>query len=262
MAQGGGGAERSLPLLPAAGAGGKREGYSQRMQGHPETERRRQRRVPLRLPVRIQGRDADGTAWEEMSTCEDASSGGVALLVAHPVRPGQILLLSVPLPRRFRQYDVNDSSYRTYALVRHARPSATALRVGALFLGRHPPRGTELLPAELFLMAGERPERRARPALRLRLRLEAEHAPGGVAQEEDVTVEHLGPRVALVRTTRLPVARGTLLVVEEKDGEYRTRAEVNSISIGADGQPRVSLRLLDEPVPDRLLPRDDTTPGG
>ena len=72
-----------------------------------------------------------------------------------------------------------------------------------------------------------------------------------------MTVEHLGPRVALVRTTRLPVSRGTLLVVEETDGGFRTRAEVTSIAIGADGQPRVSLRFLDEPVPDRLLPKDD-----
>jgi hypothetical protein len=197
-----------------------------------------------------------------MSTCGDASIGGVALLVAHPVRPGQVLHLSVPLPQRFRQYDINDSSYRTYGLVRHARPLASALRVGVLFLGRHPPRGAEALPSELFLMPGERAVRRARAALSLRLRLEAEHAPGGVAQQEDVAVEHLGPRVALVRTTHLPVARGTLLVVEEKDGEFRTRAEVSSIAIGADGQPRVSLRFLDAPVPDRLLPRDDRAPEG
>jgi hypothetical protein len=195
-----------------------------------------------------------------MSTCEDASVGGVALLVSHPVRPGQVLYLSVPLPQRFRQYDINDSSYRTYALVRHARPVASTLRVGVLFLGRHPPRGAETLPTELFLLPGERTARQARP--RLRLRLEADNAPGGVAREEDVTVEHLGPRVALVRTTRLPVSRGTLLVVEERDGEFRSRAEVTSIAIGADGQPRVSLRFLDDPVPNRLLPKGDPTPEG
>jgi hypothetical protein len=131
-----------------------------------------------------------------------------------------------------------------------------------LFLGRHPPRGAEALPSELFLMPGERAARRARPGPTLRLRLESEQAPGGVAEEEDVQVEHLGPRVALVRMTRLPVARGTLLVVEEPDGEFRSRAEVGSIAIGADGQPRVSLRVLDAPVPDRLLPRDDTAPEG
>jgi hypothetical protein len=230
--------------------------------GQPEAERRRQRRVPLKVPVRVQGRDADGANWEEISTCEDASLGGVALLVSHPVRPGQVLHLSVPLPPRFRLYDVNDTSYRTYALVRHARPLASALRVGVLFLGRHPPGGAETLSADLFLMPGERVARQARPAATFRLRLSAEYAPGGVAREEDATVERLGPRVAVVRTTRLPVARGTLLVVEEKGGEFRSRAEVTSIAIGADGQPRVSLRFLDEPVPDRLLPKDDPASSG
>ena len=51
-------------------------------------------------------------------------------------------------------------------------------------------------------------------------------------------------------------------MVEERDGDFRTRAEVTSIAIGADGQPRVSLRFLDEPVPDRLLPKDDPAPEG
>ena len=209
----------------------------------------------MKLPVRVQGRDADGTDWEEMSTCEDASLGGVGFLVSHAVRAGQVLHLSVPLPAHFRQYDLNDSSYKTYALVRHTRPLASVVRVGALLLGRHPPRGASL--SELFLMPGERATRRTRPAPTLRLRLPAENAPGGVAREEDVAVEHMGPRVAVVRTTRLPVSRGMIVVVEEKDGEFRSRAEVTTITIGADGQPRVSLSLLDEPLPDRLLPRDD-----
>jgi nucleotide-binding universal stress UspA family protein len=196
-----------------------------------------------------------------MSTCEDASIGGVAIRVAHPVRPGQVLHLSVPLPSRFRQYDVNDSSYRTYALVRHAQPLADTLRVGVLFLGRHPPRGAESLPTGLFLMPGEQAVRRERPAPTLRLRLEAEQAPGGVAQEEDAPVEHLGPRVATVRTARLPVARGAIVAVEERDGEFHSRAEVTSIAIGTDGHPRVSLRFLDAPVPDRLLPPGDAASG-
>ena len=232
------------------------------MHGQTETERRRQRRVSLKLPVRVQGRDTDGAGWEEMSTCEDASIGGVGLLVSHPVRPGQVLHLSVPLPQRFRQYDINDSSYRTYALVRHAKPAASVLRVGVVFLGRHPPRGAEALPSETYLMPGERAVHRARPGSAFRLRLEAEQAPGGVAREETVAVDDLGPTLAVVRTTRLPLGRGTVLAVEERDGEFRSRAEVSSISIGADGQPRVILRFLDQPVPDRLLSRNDMHPEG
>ena len=170
---------------------------------------------------------------------------------AHPVRPGQVLHLSVPLPQRFRQYDINDSSYRTYALVRHARPSASALRVGVLFLGRHPPRGAEALPAELFLMPGDAPVAagapRADPAAAAGVRARTGWRRGGGGRAGAP-----GAAGRAVRTTRLPV-REALLPVKEKDGDYCTRAEVSSISIGADGQPRVSLHFLDA-APERLLP--------
>jgi hypothetical protein len=110
-------------------------------------ERRKQRRVPMRQPVRVQGRDPDGTSWEEISTCEDASAGGVGLRVCRAVLQGQVLHLSLPLPQRFRQFDLTDPSYRVYALVRNARPApGGGLRVGAIFLGKHPPAAPTRFP--------------------------------------------------------------------------------------------------------------------
>jgi len=75
----------------------------------------------MRLPVRVQGRDPDGTTWEEMSSCEDASVAGVGLQLTRHVVVGQVLHLALPLPQRFRQYDLTDPSYRVYALVRYVR---------------------------------------------------------------------------------------------------------------------------------------------
>ena len=39
------------------------------------------------------------------------------------------------------------------------------------------------------------------------------------------------------RRRTLPVVKGAILQVEEVDGDYKTRAEVRSISIGQDGHP-------------------------
>ena len=222
-------------------------------------ERRRQRRVPMRLPVRVQGREPDGTTWEEMSFCEDASAGGVGLLLKRSVVLGQVLHLSLPLPQRFRQYDLTDPSYRTYTLVRNVRPSpGGGVRVGVVFLGKSPPRGAHALPGELFLMPGDPTpvERRKfqRHYIRLSLKLGAEQAPGGVAVEERSVAEDVGAWGVQVRATTLPVVKGAILQVEEIDGEFKTRAEVRNVSIGADGQPRLSLLFLDSPVPERLLP--------
>jgi hypothetical protein len=230
------------------------------MTGGGGAERRKTKRVPMKLPVRVQGRDTDGTTWEEISSCEDASAGGVGFVLKRQVVLGQVLHLSLPLPTRFRQYDLTDPSYRVYSLVRNVRPAAggATFRVGALFLGKHPPRGAQSRPGELFLMAGDPTpvERRkfARMAARLNLRLEAEHAPGGVAVEEKTIAQDVGRWGAMVRAATLPVVKGAILQVEEIGGDFKTRAEVRNITIGSDGHPRLNLMFLDAPAPERMLP--------
>jgi hypothetical protein len=228
-------------------------------QGSGGAERRKQRRLPMKFPVRVQGRDADGTTWEDIVSCEDASAGGLGLRLTRPVVLGQVLHLSMPLPQRFRQYDLTDPSYRVYTLVRNVRPApGGGVRVGLLFLGKHPPRGTESRPGELFLMPGDPTpvERRKfqRLLARFSLRLEAEHAPGGVAMEEKTVAEDVSQWGTQVKASTLPVAKGAIVQVEEIGGDFKTRAEVRNISIGQDGHPRLHLLFLDAPAPERMLP--------
>lgn len=228
-------------------------------QGGGGAERRRQRRVPMKIPVRVQGRESDGKTWEEMSSCEDASPGGVGFLLKRSVVLGQVLHLSLPLPQRFRQYDLTDSTYRIYTLVRNVRPGpGGGVRIGVIFLGKNPPRGAHALPGELYLMPGDPTpvERRKFPrhVARLSLKLGAEQAPGGIAVEERTIAEDISQQGAQVRATTLPVVKGAILQVEEIGGDFKTRAEVRNISIGADGHPRLNLLFLDAPTPERLLP--------
>lgn len=228
-------------------------------EGSGGAERRKQRRVTMRFPVRVQGRESNGTTWEEMSSCEDASLGGVGLKLKRPVVLGQVLHLSMPLPQKFRQYDLTDASYRVYSLVRNVRPApGGGVRVGLLFLGKNPPRGAESQPGELFLMPGDPTpvERRKfqRMMTRLNLRLEAQDAPGGVAMEETTIAEDVSLRGAQVKASTLPVVKGAILQVAEVGGDWKTRAEVRNISIGQDGHPRLHLLFLDASAPERLLP--------
>jgi hypothetical protein len=213
----------------------------------------------MKMPVRVQGREPDGHTWEEISSCEDASAGGVGLLLSRSVALGQVLHLSLPLPQRFRQYDLTDPSYRTYSLVRNVRPApGGAVRIGVVFIGKLPPRGAHALPGELYLMPGDPTpvERRRfqRRLARLSLKLGAEQAPGGVAVEERTVAEDISQQGAQVRASTLPVVKGAILLVEEIGGDFKTRAEVRNISIGADGHPRLNLLFLDLPTPERLLP--------
>lgn len=206
----------------------------------------------MKLPVRVQGRAADGELWTEMTNCEDASATGVGLVLKQPVRVGQVLYLALPLPQRFRQYDLAEPSYRVWALVR--RRSGNPPRLGLLFISKQPPKGAEALPTERLFMPGDpRPVAADRYVFQVVLRLEAEYAPGGVAREQRALAENVTTRKAEVKAS-LPVGRGAILTVAEVDGDFRTRAEVKSISIEKDGQARLTLTFLDEPLPDRLLP--------
>jgi hypothetical protein len=134
------------------------------------------------------------------------------------------------------------------------------VRVGVLFLGKDPPRGTDTegRPADLYLMPGDpTPVERhkfQRMLTRLNLRLEAEHAPGDVAMEETTFAEDVSQWGAQVKASTLPVVKGAILKVQEPGGDFHTRAEVRNISIGQDGHPRLHLLFLDASAPERLLP--------
>jgi hypothetical protein len=116
------------------------------------TERRRNPRLGLAIPLRVQGFLADGTTWEEITTTVDVSTGGACFSLSHPSELGQVLLLSLGLPKRLRQYDLTDASYRVYSLVRGVRRRADQPRVGVMFFGKYPPRGFHERPAARYLL--------------------------------------------------------------------------------------------------------------
>jgi hypothetical protein len=220
-------------------------------------ERRKDERMPLRIPVKVDGFDTGGS-WQEMTVSLDTSASGVAFTLVHPVQFGQVLHLSLPLPKRFRQYDLTDPSYHVYAVVRRTEPAGGPMCVGAMFLGKSPPRGYEQNHAGRYLLSrdpapGTRTERRAGPRRDLPYNLKlTRQTTGAQAQQEHTVAENLGKGGARVLTT-LPVVKGEIILVEEVGGPFRTRAEIRNIYIGTDHIPRLNLKFLDGEVPDRLI---------
>jgi hypothetical protein len=118
-------------------------------------ERRKNLRLDLAVPVRVQGYLADGSTWEEFSTTENVSAGGASFPLTHGVELGQILFLSLALPRRLRQFDLTDATYRVYTLVRGVRHRAGQPLVGVMFFGKYPPRGFKDRPAARYLLPSD-----------------------------------------------------------------------------------------------------------
>jgi hypothetical protein len=119
------------------------------------TERRKSLRQNLAIPLRVQGFLADGTTWEEITTTVDVSSGGACFSLTHEAELGQVLLLSLALPRRLRQFDLTAPDFRVYSLVRGARRRADQPRVGVMFFGKYPPRGFHERPAARYLLPSD-----------------------------------------------------------------------------------------------------------
>jgi hypothetical protein len=222
--------------------------------------RRQDTRMMLSLPIRVQGFKPDGSAWEEMTTLEDVSASGAAFHVRHLVTKGHVFMVSMPLPKRFRRYDLNEPSYRTYALVRHAQSVPTGYKVGVMFLGKTAPRGFDKSPGDLFFLPHDPPvetgpkERRQwqRVDTFVNLRVTRMIPQGSGPQEERTIAENISRGGARVLTS-MPVVKGELLMVEELDGNFRSRAEVRNIYIGPDSIPRLNLMFLDGEAPERLV---------
>jgi hypothetical protein len=128
-----------------------------------------------------------------------------------------------------------------------------------MFLGKTPPRGFEKDPGGLFFLPTDpvstsspkerRKWRRIDIFVNLRLKRDAPALEG--PQEERTIAENISKGGARVLTS-MPVGKGDVLWVEEVDGDFRTRATVKNIYVGADSIPRLNLHF-DTEAPDRLV---------
>jgi len=245
-------------------------------------ERRRENRLPVSLPVAVQGYAPNGSAWEETSSTFDASPGGLSFLSLHPLVKGQVLHLALPLPKSLRQYDQNAPSYYVYAIVRNVLVDDDGSRVGVMFFGKEPPRGFERTPGARFLLPSDiAPEtlpepapptpplrvngRRPLPAADARdkrlherfdifvnFELEQVDEWGAILAEERTVAENVSLGGTRCRTS-IPFHKGDVLMLREVGGDFEARAQVVNTYVGSDRVRRVNLKFLDGRGPAHLV---------
>ena len=226
---------------------------STKASGAARSERRRQERMSLTLPVRVQGQYPDGATWEDMTSTSDASMGGASIKLSRTVLRGQALFLSLPLPKRYRAFDLITPTYRLYAVVCSVKPGGD---LGLRFLGRNPPGGYRRNDSGLFLSPPVSPpssDRRAAPRHHgVFFFVLKPNDDRGVRREETTVADNLGPGGACMKTTQI-FASGEVLVVREAGGSFMTRASVRNTYVGEDSVWRLNLMFLDAPAPERLM---------
>ena len=95
-------------------------------------ERRKEKRVQVRLPVAVRGKDRSGAHFDERTTSENLCRGGLAFALSRDLELGTNLEITIPLPRGAQK---DESDFATRGEVRHMYSVGEAKIFGVAFTG-------------------------------------------------------------------------------------------------------------------------------
>jgi hypothetical protein len=100
----------------------------------PSLERRRERRVPVHLPIVVRGKDRTGYLFEEHTSCENLCRGGVAFATRYPLEVGIQLEIQIPVVPTAAS---DEKEFSTQGRIVHFKPGRDKqeLIVGVEFTG-------------------------------------------------------------------------------------------------------------------------------
>ncbi len=100
----------------------------------PSLERRRERRVPVHLPMLVRGTDRSGERFEEHTSSENLCRGGAAFATRYAVALGTRLEISIPMSASAGD---SETEFSTQGRIVHLKPGRTdhELIVGVEFTG-------------------------------------------------------------------------------------------------------------------------------
>jgi len=100
----------------------------------PTAERRRERRIDIRLPIHVRGTDAEGAEFEERTSSENLCRGGVAFVTRRKIGHGTSLEIRIPLPA---PSGTSEDEFSTIGRVVHVKSAEAdaGLLIGVEFTG-------------------------------------------------------------------------------------------------------------------------------
>jgi|HubBroStandDraft_4_1064222.scaffolds.fasta_scaffold347553_2 hypothetical protein len=99
------------------------------------TRPRAERRIAVRLPITVRGRDASGVTFEEVTSSENLCRGGAAFKTRFDVAVGMDLDISIPLSQTGARRKHKDDDFAAQGRVVHVRDAETGERlVGVQFM--------------------------------------------------------------------------------------------------------------------------------
>ena len=101
---------------------------------NPTLERRRERRVPVHLPILVRGTDRAGERFEERTSSVNLCRGGAAFATRYALDLGERLQINIPVPAAGGE---PDAEFATQGRIVYVVPGANdrELIVGVEFTG-------------------------------------------------------------------------------------------------------------------------------
>jgi hypothetical protein len=105
--------------------------------GTPSTSKpRAERRISVRLPLKVKGRDSRGINFEEETSSENLCRGGAAFITRFDVAIGSDLEICIPQSQFGARRKEKEADFATQGRVVHIRDAETGERlVGVQFTG-------------------------------------------------------------------------------------------------------------------------------
>lgn len=226
-------------------------------------------RLPLRLPVRVRGRDTPTFEWTEMTRLTNVTPFGAGFPLKHPTEKGRLLHMTIPMPRQLRVFDHLEDQYRIWAVVRYIKTSTvekkTVFDVGVAFIGKRAPVSYEKEPSRRYDVVTNTTFQAVRTAdelltpfcdqrdytrhnMAIDMRIEIVDENGHVLEDEQTVTENISRKGATLFTT-LEIPSGRFVRLTSEQYKITTHAAIRSRSTGADGVPRIHVEFIDKEWP-------------
>jgi hypothetical protein len=100
----------------------------------PYEDRRKERRIQVRIPVEVRGTDRSGARFDVRTNSEDLCRQGAAFALSHDIDLGASLEIVILMSRQSPQ---GQADFSTQGLVRHIKKGESGPIVGVQFTGPH-----------------------------------------------------------------------------------------------------------------------------
>lgn len=238
--------------------------------GEERTWKRIRERLPLHLPVRVQGRETPDFAWTEMTRLTNVTPFGAGFPLKRPTEKGRLLYMTIPMPRQLRVFDHLEDQYRIWGVVRYMKlqksDQRTTFEVGVAFIGKRAPASYEKEPWKRYEVAttpfqalptGEEmvkvfPAHDERSVtthgIAVEMRVDMMDTSGEIIQSEDTVTENISSNGATLFTT-LPIPQGRFIRLTSNQQGITAFAAIRSRSTGVDGVERIHVEFIDREWP-------------